>query len=83
MAIPEARTTAASYVDEYGVSIISAKIPCGGRDIACSSQESFSSALHSDRALKSYLCIEDSFAIIKVSSHEIMLLPRYTNACTA
>jgi hypothetical protein len=48
MAIPEARTTAAFYVDEYGVSIISAKIPCGGRDIACSSQESFTSALHSD-----------------------------------
>ena len=65
MAIPEARTSAASYVDEYGVSIISAKIPCGGRDIACSSQEPFSSAFHSDRALKSYLCIEDSFAIIK------------------
>jgi hypothetical protein len=64
MAIPEARTAAASYVDEYGVSIISAKIPCGGRDIACSSQEPFSSAFHSDRALKSYLCIEDSFAII-------------------
>jgi len=40
MAIPElARTAAAyfvsSYVDEYGVPIISAKIPCGGRDIAC------------------------------------------------
>ena len=48
MAIPEARTTAASYVDEYGVSIISTKIPCGGTDIACSSQESFTSALHSD-----------------------------------
>ena len=65
MAIPEARTSAASYVDEYGVSIISAKIPCGGRDIACSSQEPFSSAFHSDRALKSYLCIiiEDSFAV--------------------
>jgi hypothetical protein len=62
MAIPEARTAAASHVDEYGVSIISAKIPCGG-------QESFSSALHSDRALKSYLSlsamIEDSFVIIK------------------
>jgi hypothetical protein len=56
MAIPEARTAAASYVDEYGVSIISAKIPCGGRDIACiSSQESFSSALHSDRALSEEL----------------------------
>jgi len=48
MAIPEARTTAALYVDEYGVSTISAKIPCGGRDIACSSQESFTSALHYD-----------------------------------
>ena len=80
MAIPESRT--ASYVDEHGVSIISAKIPCGGRDIACSSQDPFSSAFHSDRVLKSYLCIEDSFAIIKVSSHEIMLLPRYTNVST-
>jgi len=66
MAIPEARTAAAcfvsSYLDEYGVPIISAKIPCGGRDIACSSLETIST---SRRALKSYLCIEDSFTIIE------------------